>query len=65
MSLLSRLSPKLAVECDSTMQAIPAGALLWLIGAFALLLAPQWDRLPLWLVAACAVLAVVLSSASS
>jgi len=58
MSLLSRLSPKLAVERVSTMQAIPAGALLWLIGAFALLLAPQWDRLPLWLVAACAVLAV-------
>lgn len=32
-------------------------ALIWLIAGFALLLVPQWDRLPIWLVASCAVLA--------
>jgi transglutaminase-like putative cysteine protease len=31
--------------------------LFWLIASFALLLSPQWDRLPLWLIAVCAVLA--------
>lgn len=36
---------------------LPSRALLWLIGSFALLLTPQWDRLPLWLISACAVLA--------
>lgn len=37
--------------------AIPGTALLWLIGSFALLLLPQWNRLPWWLIAACVVLA--------
>ncbi|WP_372965509.1 DUF3488 and DUF4129 domain-containing transglutaminase family protein [Marinobacter sp.] len=37
--------------------AIPAGALLWLIGSFTLLLLPQWNRLPWWLIAACVALA--------
>ncbi|MBY6032462.1 DUF3488 and transglutaminase-like domain-containing protein [Marinobacter daepoensis] len=37
-------------------QAIPAPALLWLIASFGLLLIPQWDRLPWWLIAACVVL---------
>lgn len=37
---------------------LPSKALLWLIGSFALLLTPQLDRLPVWLVVACAVLAV-------
>ncbi|OZB19736.1 MAG: hypothetical protein B7X58_02230 [Marinobacter sp. 34-60-7] len=37
--------------------ALPSRALLWLIAAFAVLLVPQWDRLPVWLVAACAALA--------
>lgn len=36
---------------------LPSRALLWLIASFALSLMPQWDRLPLWLVAACVVLA--------
>lgn len=38
--------------------ALPSNALLWLIGSFVILLAPQWDRLPIWLVAACGILAV-------
>lgn len=37
--------------------SLPSRALLWLIASFALLLSPQWDRLPLWLIAACGVLA--------
>ncbi|MEC7816953.1 MAG: transglutaminaseTgpA domain-containing protein [Pseudomonadota bacterium] len=37
--------------------AVPSKALLWLIAAFAVLLVPQWDRLPVWLVAACVILA--------
>lgn len=36
---------------------IPARALFWLIAAFALLIVPQWERLPLWLLASCAALA--------
>lgn len=36
---------------------LPSRALLWLIGSFVLLLVPQWDRLPLWLMAVCAILA--------
>lgn len=36
---------------------IPARALFWLITAFALLIAPQWNRLPLWLLASCVALA--------
>ncbi|HAC28432.1 MAG TPA: DUF3488 domain-containing protein, partial [Marinobacter hydrocarbonoclasticus] len=42
---------------QATIEAIPGNALLWLIASFALLLVPQWDRLPWWLIAACAVLA--------
>lgn len=38
-------------------ETLPSRALLWLIGSFGLLLIPQWDRLPLWLIAACVVLA--------
>lgn len=36
---------------------LPSRALLWLIGSFALLLTPQWDRLPVWLMASCCALA--------
>ncbi|HTN33633.1 MAG TPA: DUF3488 and transglutaminase-like domain-containing protein [Marinobacter sp.] len=36
---------------------LPPKALLWLIASFALLLTPQWDRLPVWLVAVCFVFA--------
>ena len=42
---------------QAPIEAIPGNALLWLIASFALLLVPQWDRLPWWLIAACAVLA--------
>lgn len=38
-------------------EAIPTNALLWLIVSFILLLVPQWDRLPWWLVTACIVFA--------
>lgn len=36
---------------------LPSRALLWLLAGFLLLLLPQWDRLPPWLIAACLVLA--------
>jgi transglutaminase-like putative cysteine protease len=36
---------------------IPGAALVWLMGGFALLLLPQWDRLPIWLMVSCVVLA--------
>ncbi|AOY87565.1 transglutaminase [Marinobacter salinus] len=42
---------------ESVAANLPSRALLWLIISFALLLLPQWDRLPVWLVAACVVLA--------
>lgn len=41
----------------SAPELIPGAALVWLMGAFALLLLPQWDRLPVWLMVSCAVLA--------
>ncbi|MDC0661889.1 transglutaminase TgpA family protein [Marinobacter sp. SS21] len=37
--------------------AVPGRALLWLIGAFWVLLLPQWDRLPVWLLTTCVLLA--------
>ncbi len=37
---------------DPPKETIPGKALLWLIAAFAVLLVPQWDRLPVWLIAA-------------
>lgn len=36
---------------------LPSGALLWLLSGFVILLFPQWDRLPPWLIVACLVLA--------
>ena len=38
-------------------QVLPGSALIWLLASFAILLVPQWDRLPVWLLAACAALA--------
>jgi len=38
-------------------ELIPGAALVWLLGGFALLLLPQWDRLPVWLMAICVVFA--------
>lgn len=55
MSFLDRLRTNDAESVPAT--GLPSKALLWLIGSFALLLTPQWDRLPLWLMSACAVLA--------
>ncbi len=55
MSFLDRLRGN--ESHSNTATNLPSRALLWLLGSFALLLSPQWDRLPLWLVAACAVLA--------
>ncbi|MBI42804.1 DUF3488 and transglutaminase-like domain-containing protein [uncultured Marinobacter sp.] len=36
---------------------LPSQGLLWLVAAFIVLLLPQWDRLPAWLIAVCLVLA--------
>lgn len=38
-------------------QVLPGLSLAWLLASFAILLVPQWDRLPIWLLAACAALA--------
>ena len=32
-------------------ELVSGRALIWLIAGFGLLLIPQWDRLPIWLVA--------------
>ena len=42
---------------SSRVSMLPSGALLWLLCSFLVLLLPQWDRLPLWLTAACLLLA--------
>ncbi|KPQ01427.1 transglutaminaseTgpA domain-containing protein [Marinobacter sp. HL-58] len=44
-------------EVSETAELVSGKALIWLIASFALLLVPQWDRLPVWLLASCAVLA--------
>ncbi len=36
---------------------VPGNALQWLMISFAVLLLPQWDRLPVWLMVACVLLA--------
>lgn len=36
---------------------LPGSALAWLMASFVILLVPQWDRLPAWLLAACVFLA--------
>ncbi|KAA1175104.1 DUF3488 domain-containing protein [Marinobacter salinexigens] len=56
MSLLSRIMGDSPSDTASV-AAIPSRALAWLVASFALLLIPQWDRLPIWLLAACGVLA--------
>jgi transglutaminase-like putative cysteine protease len=43
---------------ETAADLIPGAALVWLMAAFALLLVPQWDRLPVWLIVSCIVLAV-------
>ncbi|EMP55519.1 transglutaminase domain-containing protein [Marinobacter santoriniensis NKSG1] len=45
------------LAADKIRGDVPTGALLWLIAGFAVLLLPQWDRLPLWLISACGILA--------
>nr|WP_183700639.1 DUF3488 and DUF4129 domain-containing transglutaminase family protein [Marinobacter oulmenensis] len=44
-------------QTDRPPEVLPMRALVWLLAGFALLLIPQWDRLPPWLLAACGVLA--------
>ena len=39
------------------LEDLPQRALIWLIVAFGILVLPQWDRLPVWLMAVCVVLA--------
>jgi len=42
---------------NSRDQVLPGSALAWLMAAFGILLVPQWDRLPAWLLVACVLLA--------
>ncbi|GGE72585.1 transglutaminase [Streptosporangium jomthongense] len=53
MSLLNRGNKPVETRVDS----LPSRALLWLMASFALLLTPQIDRLPVWLIIACIALA--------
>ncbi|WP_309043395.1 transglutaminaseTgpA domain-containing protein [Marinobacter sediminicola] len=53
MSFWSRSTPEPEKQSDS----LPSQALLWLMASFALLLTPQIDRLPLWLILVCVALA--------
>jgi len=53
MSFLSRSND----EADNQSDNLPSRALLWLIASFALLMTPQLDRLPLWLIFTCVALA--------
>lgn len=55
MSVSGKSSVLVAAEGAET--GLPSRALLWLFGSFAILLTPQLDRLPIWLLAACLVLA--------
>lgn len=48
---------KRPAERSANHPELPSRALVWLLASFAILMAPQWDRLPLWLIGACAVLA--------
>ncbi|MBW4933340.1 transglutaminase family protein [Marinobacter sp. F4206] len=57
MSVFQGLSGEVS-ELKFPDTGLPSKALLWLIGSFSLLLTPQLDRLPVWLIAACVVLAV-------
>ncbi len=41
----------------TALSVLPTRALTWLLCGFLLLLLPQWDRLPVWLVVACVALA--------
>ncbi|MGO1460974.1 MAG: transglutaminaseTgpA domain-containing protein [Marinobacter sp.] len=48
---------KAGSEPEPHNDTLPSRALLWLIISFALLLTPQFDRLPLWLIFVCTALA--------
>lgn len=42
---------------SKAVNTIPSHALIWLIASFGVLILPQWDRLPIWLIGICVVLA--------
>ncbi|NMT63746.1 transglutaminase TgpA family protein [Marinobacter orientalis] len=46
-----------SANAPETTELVSGRAMIWLIASFALLLVPQWDRLPVWLIASCIVLA--------
>ena len=46
-----------SARADKQNPVLPGSALAWLLASFVILLVPQWDRLPVWLLAACATLA--------
>ncbi|GHD45732.1 Transglutaminase-like enzyme, putative cysteine protease [Marinobacter persicus] len=48
---------KAACQGARTDTVLPGSALNWLLVSFAILLVPQWNRLPIWLIGACAGLA--------
>tara|TARA_R110002110_G_scaffold211927_2_gene424844 strand:+ start:32 stop:2164 length:2133 start_codon:yes stop_codon:yes gene_type:complete len=52
-----RLLRRAKNEPDKQGDSLPSLALLWLIASFALLLTPQLDRLPVWLILVCVALA--------
>ncbi|WP_100640545.1 transglutaminase TgpA family protein [Marinobacter salexigens] len=52
-----RFSRRSHAEPEKHSDNLPSRALLWLIASFGLLLTPQTDRLPVWLILVCIVLA--------
>ena len=46
-----------SATADKQKPVLPGSALAWLLASFLILLVPQWDRLPVWLLTACATLA--------
>ena len=50
-------NPRFTSESAEPIELVSGRALVWLIASFALLLVPQWDRLPVWLLVSCAGLA--------
>ncbi|MDX1554277.1 MAG: hypothetical protein R3198_16760, partial [Marinobacter sp.] len=55
--IMRRVNRGSVSDAAETTELVSGRALIWLIASFALLLVPQWDRLPIWLIASCAGLA--------
>ncbi|NWO04888.1 MAG: DUF3488 domain-containing protein [Alteromonadaceae bacterium] len=55
--MIRRLLGKTGANRSGPDKVLPGSALIWLLASFAILLVPQWNRLPVWLIGACVALA--------